>query len=427
MKVTETAARNQSATLLPTYSADTFGACSTLFELGGMIVIHDPSGCNSTYTTHDEPRWYDHDSLIFISAMTEYDAILGRDDKLIRDIETAAAEFHPKFICVIPSQIATLISADLPALCRIIASDTQIPTFTLPTNSMQSYELGIQYALAHLAKHVATISHNATKSANSHPHVNILGLTPLDYHWKKALPSLEHFLTAHDFELAASWTLDTTFEAIESSSHADVNLVLTKSALPAAKILEEQCGIPYVVAVPYPPLEQAVAKALRLAIHENDFREKELSPHHEPANTNRTFGPAGCFLRKFLNPQDLLFPEEMPCRLSTSTATSRVAQKNYIIGEPLHTIFLTEALRREINEAFEVLFPPFTELDLTNVLANAHLLLADPLYEALAPSPAHFIPIPHRACSGRTYEKQERNLLDPVEWAALLDELAPYL
>ncbi len=39
--------------------------CSALYELGGMTVMHDPSGCNSTYNTHDEIRWYDQDSLIF--------------------------------------------------------------------------------------------------------------------------------------------------------------------------------------------------------------------------------------------------------------------------------------------------------------------------------------------------------------------------
>ena len=31
------------ARILSTYSADTFGVCSALYELGGMIVIHDPS------------------------------------------------------------------------------------------------------------------------------------------------------------------------------------------------------------------------------------------------------------------------------------------------------------------------------------------------------------------------------------------------
>ena len=61
----------QVAGLISTYSSDEFGICSALYELGGMVVMHDASGCNSTYTTHDEPRWYDIDSMIYISAISE--------------------------------------------------------------------------------------------------------------------------------------------------------------------------------------------------------------------------------------------------------------------------------------------------------------------------------------------------------------------
>ena len=57
----------QSYRIIPIYTADVSGVCSALYELGGMTVMHDPSGCNSTYNTHDEIRWYDQDSLIFIS------------------------------------------------------------------------------------------------------------------------------------------------------------------------------------------------------------------------------------------------------------------------------------------------------------------------------------------------------------------------
>ena len=57
----------QSYRIIPIYTADVSGVCSALYELGGMTVMHDPSGCNSTYNTHDEIRWYDQDSLIYIS------------------------------------------------------------------------------------------------------------------------------------------------------------------------------------------------------------------------------------------------------------------------------------------------------------------------------------------------------------------------
>ncbi|MCI6084640.1 MAG: nitrogenase component 1 [Selenomonas sp.] len=420
MNITKTAVREQSAALLPTYSADTFGVCSALFELGGMIVIHDPSGCNSTYTTHDEPRWYDHDSLIFISAMTEYDAILGRDDKLLRDIEDAAQASHPNFICVIPSQIAHLIATDLSALCRILERDTSIPAFTLPTNSMHPYDLGIQYALTHLARHVAKKTTPTKKAPANRPRVNLLGLTPLDFHYQKSLASLKAFLASHGLDLAASWTLDTSLEEIATSTTADVNLVLTQSALPAAKILEEQCGIPYLPAIPYPPLESTLANAIESACHKNKVDGQD-------ASTDCYFEPAGCFPWKFLNPKDRLFPREIPRQPATTKKLREQSPKNYIIGEPLSSTFLAAALHTSTNASFDVLTPPFSEPDLIATLKAANLVLADPLYEALTPPTAHFIKHPHRACSGRTYEKQERNLLDPVEWAALLSEMKPYL
>ena len=85
----------QAYRIIPIYTADVSGVCSALYELGGMTVMHDPSGCNSTYNTHDEIRWYDQDSMIYISGLTEIDAVMGNDEKLIRDIEIAAEELKP--------------------------------------------------------------------------------------------------------------------------------------------------------------------------------------------------------------------------------------------------------------------------------------------------------------------------------------------
>ena len=91
--------------IIPIYTADVSGVCSALYELGGMTVMHDPSGCNSTYNTHDEIRWYDQDSMIYISGLTEIDAVMGNDEKLICDIEIAAEELKPKFIALAGSPI----------------------------------------------------------------------------------------------------------------------------------------------------------------------------------------------------------------------------------------------------------------------------------------------------------------------------------
>ena len=99
--------------IIPIYTADVSGVCSALYELGGMTVMHDPSGCNSTYNTHDEIRWYDQDSMIYISGLTEIDAVMGNDEKLIRDIEIAAEELKPKFIALAGSPIPYMNGTDL--------------------------------------------------------------------------------------------------------------------------------------------------------------------------------------------------------------------------------------------------------------------------------------------------------------------------
>ena len=51
---------------IPVYTGDVSGFASALYELGGMLVIHDHLGCNSTYNTHDEVRWYDKEPDIYI-------------------------------------------------------------------------------------------------------------------------------------------------------------------------------------------------------------------------------------------------------------------------------------------------------------------------------------------------------------------------
>jgi len=67
----------QTARVISTYTADVSGVPSALFELGGMVIMHDASGCNSTYNTHDEPRWYDFDSMVYISGLSEMEAIMA--------------------------------------------------------------------------------------------------------------------------------------------------------------------------------------------------------------------------------------------------------------------------------------------------------------------------------------------------------------
>ena len=133
--------------IIPCYTADVSGVCSALYELGGMVVMHDPSGCNSTYNTHDETRWYDNDSLIYITGLTEIDAIMGNDKKVVRDVTDAAKRLSPKFIALCGSPIPFLNGTDYNAIAALIEKECGIRTFAVETNGMHDYIRGAGAAL----------------------------------------------------------------------------------------------------------------------------------------------------------------------------------------------------------------------------------------------------------------------------------------
>ena len=195
---------------IPVYTGDVSGVCSALFELGGMVVMHDPSGCNSTYNTHDEIRWYDHDSLIFITGLNEMEAIMGSDEALIRDITEAARIYWPSFIAIANSPIPYITGMDLEAVSRLIEQETNIPAFYIPTNGMHDYVRGAGLAFLHLAQRFVT----APKSDRSRDlqtgllRCNIIGMTPLDFASPESLHSLRKKISKAGMEIISCWAME---------------------------------------------------------------------------------------------------------------------------------------------------------------------------------------------------------------------------
>ena len=115
--------------------------------------MHDPSGCNSTYNTHDEIRWYDQDSLIFISGLTDIDAIMGNDEKFLQDIEEAAKGAETEIYCTCKFTDPFMNGTDFQGLARALTARTEIPVFSVPTSGMHDYVYGAGLALAEIAGH----------------------------------------------------------------------------------------------------------------------------------------------------------------------------------------------------------------------------------------------------------------------------------
>ena len=403
---------HQTAHIISTYSADNFGVCSALFELGGMVVMHDPSGCNSTYTTHDEPRWYNQDSLIFISALTEQDAVLGRDDKFISDIVSSAQQFKPAFICIIPSQIAFLIGTDMKALAKIITQKTGITCFTLPTNSMHYYPRGIYYALDFLADEASKKTLPIPKTKSTKPVVNLLGVTPLDFSVNGAVSSLIDWLTNAGFTLGACWAMTSDLATIEQSVTADINLVVTYGGLGAARRLNKAFGTPFVIGTPLGPLQKIVVDNLKASLMDKKNRLAYRGVGGEVFNDTPEMMTAGTID----NP---------------NYANNQLAANNLLIGESIYALSLARALELSTGLHQQVIVPVETErqlllsdtlqltdeTDLMPLFAKAQRIIGDPMYKPIVPANTQFIDLPHEGFSGRLYSKQIPNLIVPANFS----------
>lgn len=366
----------QTASFISTYSADAFGVASALYELGGMTIMHDASGCNSTYNTHDEPRWYDMDSMVYISGLSEMEAVMGDDGKLIDDIVQAAKELSPKFIALAGTPIPMMIGTDYKAVAAVIEKKTGIPSFGFATNGMQDYLSGISMAFEAFAERM-------TQPLEVIPHsVNILGLTPLDFAVCGYDRELVQRLKKDGWEVLSTWSMGCSLEDIRRSGAAQVNLVVSWSGLAAAKKLQALYGTPYVMSAPVG--EQFTAQVLD-ALHQS-AQDKTCRTLWEPAS------PDG---------------------------------KLVLIGESVTSLSLATALRREGAGDIRVICPvsceeypgmvrALDEDELVVALDGAETVVADPLYQPICKG-KRFIRLPHEAFSGRLFRREDVNLLTDFE------------
>lgn len=364
----------QSYRIIPIYTADVSGVCSALYELGGMTVMHDPSGCNSTYNTHDEIRWYDQDSLIYISGLNEIDAIMGNDEKFIRDIEDAARELKPKFIALAGSPIPFMNGTDFPALAEILEEDTKIPAFSVPTNGMHDYVYGAGIALAEIAERFT----NPESRCINPRSLNLLGVTPLDFGPLSHVQAMKQGLEQAGWKVLSTWAMGDDLETLARAGEAAVNLVVSSVGLRSAEVLKRKFGTPYVVGAPVGKFTQKLVNILEKTV---DNR----------ADTVAYLGD----------------------RLTGEAEIT-------LIGEPVTMGSLAAAMEMQTKQPVQVLCPLREterllalndaavrgEEELETRLKSAKNIVADPLYRPICPPESRFYELPHIAFSGRIYLKK---------------------
>ena len=372
---------NQTARIISIYAADTSGVCSALYEYGGMTVIHDASGCNSTYTTHDEPRWYNKKSMMFISGLTEKDAVMGNDDKFIDDLIIAANELHPNFIALCASPLPAMIGTDLDAIAYAVESETNIPAFAVKTNGMQSYISGAGNAFLSLAKKFEGNKKSSNKTGKIK--VNLLGVTPLDFPKKENIESLFAFINNSGFEMNSCVGVDTDLDSFKNIFNADVNLVLSSTGIPLANYLYEEFKIPFVKGVPYGKLFAEHVKDSVLKSYESKTIVDATYAYREAGGVA------------------ILGESILSASLSSALLTDKHINSTVIetVGEGDTDVLMNRDFSCE------------DEKELEDALRDYDTVIGDPLFKPICHD-INFIELPHEAFSGRCYTKKAPNIIN---------------
>ncbi len=251
--------------LLPPFAADISGVCSALFELGGLVVIHEPACCTSAFATFDEPRWYGSSSALYSSELRDVQVASGDDETLLRRIESAARTKGGKFIAIVGSPVPMAMGTDYQALARLAERRTGLPAFACDVTGTGCYDVGASIAFLELARNFVKPA-----SPDREPLVNVLGATPLDLGGDRPILKLTRMLGASGCRVLSCWTMGSSLECIAQSARARLNLVLSHTGLRAARYLESEFGTPYLVGLPIGPTPArsfmtAVRSRLRLA------------------------------------------------------------------------------------------------------------------------------------------------------------------
>ncbi len=358
-----------------TYTADVSGVCSAMYELGGMSVLHDPSGCNSTYSTHDEPRWFDSDSLMYVSGLDEITAVMGDDSVLIRDVVQAARDLSPRFITLCGASIPHIIAFDFRGVAYLIEKECGLPVLPVPTDGLKSYVSGVGLALTAWLERFADPADHERAEENA---VNLVGVTPLDFSVNGNVRALRAAFEGAGLSVNCCMAMEDSFETMTHAYRARANVVVSSAGRRAAKHMKKKAGVPFVEGLPVGPDQTAaVLRAVRETLRDGQSR----TAWDAFGNTGRWTVPAGGVL---------VIGEEVFAKSLASAVN-----------------LLPPAARRGLA-AFP--FWPdedegIPEAELIDAMRASAVVIADPLYKVVLPKTGEtrFVDLPHEAYSGRIF------------------------
>ncbi len=234
---------------LPPIAPDYSGAASALFDLGGIVVMHDASGCTGNYTGFDEPRWLGSRSAVYCSGLRRMDAVLGNDRKFIDGALEAAKDLDPTLIAYLGSPVPMVIGIDLEGMAMETEEESGIPSFGFNTTGQRYYDKGASDVFLKLIRRF-TKKPAVSERGEGPKRVNVLGLLSVDMGNEANSDEICAHIQGRGYEINSRFAMGLTVEQIERAAQADLGIVVSRCGLDAAQLLERKYKIPYICGVP---------------------------------------------------------------------------------------------------------------------------------------------------------------------------------
>ena len=350
---------------LPPLSPDYSGAASALFDLGGIVVMHDASGCTGNYTGFDEPRWFGSRSAVFCSGMRRMDAVLGNDDKFIKKTVEAAKSLDPEIIAYLGSPVPMVIGTDLEGMAAETENICGVPSFGFNTTGQYYYDKGASDVFIKLIERFA----KKTDADKTEKTANIIGLLPIDFGSKGNAERICSYVESLGYKVNSSFAVGLSVKQIERCGNADISIVVSRSGLEAARLIEKKFGVPYICGVP---------------LHGSSLIERKLNGNYTAKKV--TDGEDGILII-----HEQIFANSVREEISERTdipvtVASLFGIEKSIALEQDITLPDEEAVRREVNSG------------------RYSVIAADPLIKKLIRNDnIRFVPLPHVAVSSKLH------------------------
>lgn len=207
---------------------------------GVAVLEFGPMGTTNFATRHME------EAPIYSTHISDSVLTFGDSGPLRRAIRELEERLAPRMIYVMQSAVTSIIGFDMDSFCQEMQPEVQARLVPVTLSGLAGdYTLG-------MAQGMRSLVEEWLGPAGQHRNVfHILGAAIDDTRIRPDMAELTRLMErAFGWEPGLALPCGATIDALRAAGEGGVSLVLRKEALPAAQLLRERAGIPYVEGIP---------------------------------------------------------------------------------------------------------------------------------------------------------------------------------